>query len=52
MDSKRKVTKVLNNSPQGSWLQGWPKSRWWNCVQTDINKCKITKRKERSRTEL
>jgi hypothetical protein len=25
------------------------KNRWWNCVQTDINKCKITNWKERSK---
>jgi len=24
--------------PQGSQLRGWPKNRWWNCVQTDIDK--------------
>jgi hypothetical protein len=28
---------------------GPPKNRWLNCVQTDINKCKVTNWKERSR---
>ena len=47
MDSKRKVSQVFNNNPQGSRLRGRPKNRWWNCVQTDINKCKITNWKEK-----
>jgi hypothetical protein len=33
MDSKRKVSQVFNNNPQGSQLRGRPKNRWWNCVQ-------------------
>ena len=32
-DSKRKVSQVLNNNPQGSRLRRRPKNRWWNCVQ-------------------
>jgi len=51
-DSKRKVSQVSNNNPQGSRLRGRPKNRWCNCVQTDINKCKITNWKERSKTDL
>ena len=47
MGSKRKVSKVFNNNPQGSRLRGRPKHRWWNCVQTDIKKWKITNWKER-----
>ena len=47
MRSKRKVTQVFNSNPQGSRRKGRPKNRWWNCVLTDINKCKITKWKER-----
>ena len=39
MGSKRKVSQVFNNNPQGIRLRGRPKNRWWNCVQTDINKC-------------
>jgi hypothetical protein len=35
MDSKRKVSQVLNNNPQGSRLRGRPYNRWWNCVQID-----------------
>ena len=49
MDSKRKVSQVFNNNPQGSRLRGRPKNRW-NCVQTDISKCKITHWKERSKS--
>jgi len=43
MHSNRKVSQVFKNNPQGSRLKGQPKNRWWNCVQTDINKCKITR---------
>jgi hypothetical protein len=49
MDSKRKVSQVFNNNPQRSPLRGRSKNRWWNCVYTDINKCKIKNWKERSR---
>jgi hypothetical protein len=42
MDSKRKVNQVFNDNILGSRLRVRPKNRWWNCVQTDINKCKIT----------
>jgi hypothetical protein len=52
MNSKRKVSEVCNCNPQGRQLTGRPKNRWWNCVQTDIGKCKITNWKERSKTEL
>jgi len=31
MDSKR--SRVFNNNPQRSQLTGWPKNRWWNCLQ-------------------
>jgi hypothetical protein len=46
MDSKRKVSQVFNNNAQGSRLRGRPKYRWWNCLQTDINKCKRKNLKE------
>jgi len=49
MDSKRKVSQVFNNNPKGHRLRGRPKNRWWNCVQTDINRCKIENWKERSK---
>ena len=49
-DSNRKVSKVFNNSPQGNRQRGRPKNRWQKCVKTDINKCKITNWKERSRS--
>ena len=48
MESKRKVSQIFNNNPEGSRLNGRSKNRWWNCVQTDINKCKTAKLKERS----
>jgi hypothetical protein len=41
MYSKGKVSQVFNSNPQGSRLRGRSKNRWWNCVQTDFNKCKI-----------
>ena len=43
MDRKRQVSQVFNNNPQGSRVRGRPNKRWWNCVQTDIKKCKIEK---------
>ena len=46
MDSK---SKVFNNNPQESRLSGRQKNRWWNCVQTHVNKCKIKKWKKRSK---
>jgi len=52
MDSKRKLIQVFNNNPQGRRLSGRPKNKWWNCVQTVINKCKITNWNERSLTLL
>ena len=49
MDSKRKVSQVFNNNPQGSRLRGRPKNRWWNCVQILINaKLQIGKRGKKS----
>jgi hypothetical protein len=50
MDSERKVSEVFNNNPQGSRIRGRSKNRWWNCVQTAINKCKITNWKEGPKT--
>jgi len=47
--NNRKVNLVSNNNPQASQLRGQSKNRWWNCVQTDINNCKITNWKERSK---
>jgi hypothetical protein len=46
MSSKRRISQVFNNNPQGSRLRGRPKNRWWNSVRTVINKCKITDWKE------
>jgi len=42
-----KLSRVFNHNPQRSWLREWSKSRWWNCVQTDTNNCKIKNWKER-----
>ena len=52
MDSKSKVSQVLNNNSQVSRLRGRPRHRWWNCVQIYINKCKITSWEDMSKTEL
>jgi hypothetical protein len=41
IDGTIKVNKAFNNTLQGSRLRGRPRNRWWNCVQTDNNKCKI-----------
>jgi hypothetical protein len=49
IDSTRKVSQVFNSNPQGSRLRGWPKNRWWNCEQTEINKCKIKNWVDRSK---
>jgi hypothetical protein len=49
MDSKRKVSQIFNDNPQGHRLRGRPKNRCWNCVQIDINRCKIENWKERSK---
>ena len=49
IDNTRKVIQVFKNNPQGNRLRGRPKSRWWNCVQTGINKCKITNWEEMSK---
>jgi len=43
MNSKRKVSQVFNNNPQGSPQRVRPKNRWWNGVQTDNDSCKIKK---------
>jgi len=34
MDSKRKVSQILDNNPQGSRLRERPKNRRWNCIET------------------
>jgi hypothetical protein len=47
MDSKRNISQIFNNNPQGSRLSGRPKKRCWNYVQADINRCKITNCTER-----
>jgi hypothetical protein len=35
-DSKRKVSQVFNNNPQGSRQKRRKKNRWWSCLETDI----------------
>ena len=49
MESKRKIFYVFKDNRQGSQLRGRPKNRWWNCLQTDISKCKTTNWKVRSK---
>jgi len=46
------LSQVFNNNPQGSRLKGLPKNRWWNCIQTDINKCKISNWRESSKNRV
>jgi hypothetical protein len=52
MDSKRKGIQVFSNNPHGRRLRGRPNNTRWNCVHTDINKCKITDLKERSENRV
>jgi hypothetical protein len=40
---------VFANQPQGSRPTGRPKSRWWDCVNGDIRKCKIRNWEQRSK---
>jgi hypothetical protein len=47
MDSKITVSQVFNNNPQGNRLRRRPTNGWWNCVQADINRCRIKNWKER-----
>jgi hypothetical protein len=47
MDVKSKVSQVFKNNPWGSRLRKRPKNRWWNFIQTDINKRKIKNGRER-----
>jgi hypothetical protein len=49
MDRKNKVSQVFNNNPQGHRIRGRPKNGWWNCVQIDINRCKIENWKQMSK---
>ena len=41
-----KKSQAFNNNPQGSRLGEGPKNRWWNIVQTDINKCSYKSERE------
>ena len=52
MDNNRKVNQVFNNNPHSSRLRGRPKKQWWNCVQTYINKCKITNSRAQKQSRL
>ena len=51
MDCKGKVSQVSDSNPQGSRLRRRPENRWWNFVQTGINKCGIENWKDRSKTQ-
>jgi hypothetical protein len=46
------MIEMVNNNPQGNRLTARPKNRWWNCVQTGIDKYRIKNWKERSKTGL
>ena len=41
LDSKRAVSQIFSNNPQGSRLRTRPKNKWWDCVQAYINRRKI-----------
>jgi len=47
---KEMLSQIFNNNQLGSRLRKQPINRWWNCLQTDINKRKIKNWKERSKT--
>jgi hypothetical protein len=32
----RKVKQILSSQPEGVRIKGRPRSRWWECVWTDI----------------
>jgi hypothetical protein len=49
IDIKRKVKLSIYKLERR--LQGRPNNRWWNCVRTDTNKCKVKNWKEKSRPE-
>jgi hypothetical protein len=33
MDSNRGVSQEFNKNSQLSRIRGWPKNRWWDCVE-------------------
>jgi hypothetical protein len=41
MECKGQVSQEFTNNAQRSQLRKQKKNRWWNCVQTGINKRKI-----------
>ena len=49
MDKERKVYSIFYNQPQGTQVRGRPKSRWVDCVLSDIKKYNIRNWKEQSR---
>ena len=50
MNGKRNVSQMFDNNPQRSRLRGRPKKTGgWNCVQTDINNCRINNWEWRSK---
>jgi len=51
MGNKSTVGQVFNNNPQGSRIRRRLNNRWWNFLQTDFNKCKITNWNERSKNK-
>jgi hypothetical protein len=48
-DDTKKVKKIFNSQPEGVRTRGRSRSRWWECVWTDIKKGKITNWREISR---
>ena len=52
MDRQIIVSQAFISNPQGSRLRGRPKNRWWNFVQTDVNKCEVKNGKRGYETEV
>jgi hypothetical protein len=52
MDDTKKVEQVFNSQPGGVRTRGRPRSRWWECVWTDIKEGRIMNRRKASRNRI
>lgn len=52
MNSKREVSQVLNNNPQGSRLTGRPRNGSWNYVQKILIDAKLKTEESGQKTDL
>jgi hypothetical protein len=41
MDINSKVSQEFNKNSQRSRKRGWPKNRWWNCVEQILTDAKL-----------